>query len=181
MLSELQRKKLVGTFRKLDIDQNGRVEREDFDGAARRIADVRGVGSSSPQYKALLSRYEGIWQELRDGVGSEHITLDEWLAYHEDLLSDRDRLEEGIVGLANVIFDVLDADGDGLITRDEYRKYLEAHGLDAARADEVFQRLDRNDDGYISRAEVEHIVVDYYFKEDPSSPIELIFGPVDAQ
>lgn len=47
-------------------------------------------------------------------------------------------------------FDEFDQDGDGKLSREEFTKLGEQRGM----PDDVFDRLDTNDDGYLSKTEL---------------------------
>lgn len=57
--------------------------------------------------------------------------------------------EQGEGRLGGIMFEITDADGDGMISREEY--------IEAAvrRAERSFERLDSNSDRYISKEEAE--------------------------
>merc|ERR1719375_3024537 len=51
------------------------------------------------------------------------------------------------------MFKKLDADGDGKITKDEFRAAMEKKGLSPEEIDEMFKKLDADGDGIISPEE----------------------------
>ncbi len=77
---------------------------------------------------------------------------------------------------------VMDADGDGLITVDEYRDWLDVlHLSDGMDVDAVFASFDTNSDGYLSRDEFAALSKDYWTNFDASIPAHAwLGGPLTA-
>ena len=59
-----------------------------------------------------------------------------------------------IVAEADAVFDAIDRDGNGVISRDELDLHLEGQQLPSAARDSMFQSMDANADGVISRQEL---------------------------
>lgn len=180
MLSELRKKKFTNGFRVMDTQQKGYLERADFEGLARRLAEVRGVRLSSEEGEMLVARYVFIWEgvkKIADTDRNNRVDLEEWLVYHEQLLSKRESFEDLIENLASFLFDLLDLNGDGKITIEEHKLFLQAHQIAPGLAEEIFPKLDQNRDGHLSRDEVLSAVQDFYYSDDSNAAGNLLFGP----
>jgi len=61
---------------------------------------------------------------------------------------------EAIRSDANAVFDVIDVDADGSITREELSAHLIGAGYKPTAVDQMFDKLDANSDGLLSREEL---------------------------
>ncbi len=183
MLSELLRKKYTHLFNILDADGNGVLEKEDNVAYAKRGAEIRGLGEDSPAYQTALEYSNARWEKLQavadknaDGV----VSLDEYLHFVEtDLQRAKEKgelstIKEEWAG----VFDMLDIDGSGEITLEEYRIGMQMIGVEKSiDIEENFKRLDIDGDGVVSRAEAMQRIAEFYFGDDPDAPGNYLFGP----
>jgi juvenile hormone diol kinase len=171
-LAELKRAHL---FHLLDLDGNGFIERADFDHVVQKYAQFAGWGPDSKLYEAYRGYVMGVWDALSAGADTDHsgsVSPTEFIALFSQLESFPDQVAE----MATRAFDVLDRDGDGTISLEEYRAFREAYGVDNADAAEHFARLDANNDSLISRAEFTVLMKDFFLSDDPEAPGSLLFG-----
>ncbi|MFA3875784.1 EF-hand domain-containing protein [Streptomyces sp. MMCC 100] len=94
----------------------------------------------------------GWWQQLSaaaDESRPSRAGLDELMTVVERLPT----MPEAVTATADTIFDAVDENGDGRISRGEHQRLVDTwHGRGMATED-VFDRLDQDGDGYLSRAE----------------------------
>ena len=177
MLTDQQTRKLAHLFRIYDHDGNGFVERDDFERVLRALAAARGWAAGHPRYERLRTLYLAQWQALAVGAipaGSGRVPLPGWYALWNALLQAA--YPERVAALCEVLFESMDADGDGAITLDESRSWFAAYAGDAAEADVVFPRCDLDGDGRMTRAEWLTLIEEFFFGSDPNAPGNLIFG-----
>lgn len=177
MLSELQKKKIMRQFEVFDADGNGYLEAADMDRIAERVASIRGWSKDSPSFAALHKLYEyGVEaaQPFMDDQG--RVDRDAYLKFYDKTLNAPGAYNAVVGQLAEFLFTVLDADGDGQITQDEVRQFYEAYGIDVELAPEAFGKLDMNGDGHISKGEVTDAVAQFYFSSDPEAPGNWLLG-----
>jgi juvenile hormone diol kinase len=89
MLSPLQKQKLAKLFSLYDTNLNGVLTRKDFESITKRLADLKGWSSRSPQYQTLFHQYMYDWEQLKAAACSgkgEKITLEDWFQYHGGFL-----------------------------------------------------------------------------------------------
>ena len=72
---------------------------------------------------------------------------------------------------ANEVFDVIDENGDGFISKNELAQHLTGTGYSMRAIDGMFGSIDTNDDGKISRAEMQAA-----YKRYESSSLRLALG-----
>lgn len=182
MLSELQVRKLTRFFQVLDRDGDGTISREDPDAVVRRLAETRGLAPGSARFDSFHAGFLAYWHDLmersdgnRDGV----VTLDEWLSYHDIILSDEDSYRYTVAFAAGVMFALMDVDEDGQISLAEYIEWIAAWDMMELGnfSEEMFDRLDRNGDGNLSQEEVLELMDEFFYSDDPNAPGNWAMGP----
>ena len=178
MLTDFQKTKFVKMFNTFDVDNNGYVEQADYERIVEKLALSLKIDVGSAQYQGLRAKYMDNWEQTAtmDKDGDGKVDVDEWLADCEATVGSPEQYNELIVAVANQVFDLLDLDGDGEVSSDEYATWLCAHGGSRAAAAEAFTKLDLNGDGHISREEMKILLNDFYFSDDPEAPGTWLFG-----
>ena len=180
MLTDLQTRKLTRRFKVSDSDHNGVLERVDFERIADVAADLRGWKPGSPEHKRLQANLIGWWsgmQPVADVDKSNQITLQEWLDYNDRLIHDAALYQQTSGAVIEFDLQVYDLDGDGTLNLGDYTAFFKSLGLSAAAAAEVFPKLDRNGDGFISRPELLQLVDEFFKSDDPQAPGNWMLGP----
>jgi len=182
MLSDLQKKKLTRVFHVFDIDKNGFVEKSDYQAIIDNLASVRGYAQGSEGYQGLYTKQMMVWEGLASKADKSHsgkVNLDEWIGFHDELMSVEGMYDIMVNGAVDMMFDVLDLNGDGKVSSDEYRAFLKAYRVDVGPwTDTVFRGADRDGDGFMSKDEVFKTVAEFYYSDDPAAPGSGLFGPV---
>lgn len=179
MLSELQTRKLTRRFKVSDADNNNVIERIDFERIAERSAELWGWASDSPEYKKLHANLMGWWsgmQAAADVDQSNQITLQEWLDYHDRIIHDPALYQATIGAVIEFDLQVYDLDGDGALNLGDYAAFFKSLGLSKEAAAEVFPKLDRNGDGFISRSELLQLVDEFFRGDDPQAAGNWMMG-----
>jgi Ca2+-binding EF-hand superfamily protein len=108
----------------------------------------------------------------RDGV----ISLEEWYAFMEGILSNKAAYEQTLKQLGASITELLDRDSDGKITLEDFKLYFKAYGIDVGTAPEIFTGIDLNKDGTITQDELIKAVEEFYYGNDPKAPGNFLAG-----
>lgn len=183
-LTSFQKQKIRRLFAVLDVNRDGRVDRDDFIHRVEALARLRGWTRESPEYESNLHFVLEEWAAVRDSADLDEsgaVGPDEFLRYAEIFLDDPDAVHAYARGDVQLMFDAMDADGDGAITLDEYRAYLAACGVDASAAEVFFGHADLDRDGAITREEMARAVEEFLTAEDPRAAGNFMFGPVDGE
>lgn len=185
-LSELQIQKLTLKFELLDNDGNGTIEFDDFKRVLDILAEVREIDENSARYASLEGTNRALWNALEDFCDANRdgkITLDEWLEYHSNaLFYEREFLsvipgfDTTVEAMSEFFYQLLDGDGDGVVSGQDYFEFCMAHGVEGEDARSNFTRLDTNSDGQLSKEEVLALVKEFYQSEDPNAPGNWFFG-----
>ena len=181
MLTDLQKKKLIHFFGVFDTDQDGYIKDSDMKDVVRNLADHRDAGPGHPDHDDLHDLWMFTWDRL-DKISHEHhgevVGQEEWLALADHLLSSAEGYDTVMNAIGMRTFDVLDIDGDGHLTRDEWRVFYNAHTIDANAADHVFERFDADGDGFLSRDETMDKLREFFCSNDPDAAGNWFFGPL---
>jgi Ca2+-binding EF-hand superfamily protein len=168
MASDFQRSKVAGVFGAMDSDGDGYLTEHDFQALADRWVALRGGGDHQRLVEIML----GWWATLRDTAGTGQVRIDDVLAVVDRLAE----MPEAVTGTAEAMFEAVDENGDGRISKAEYRQLIEAwNGLETD-TDEAFALLDLNHDGYLSRAEFTTHWTEFWAGDDPAAVGSWVFG-----
>lgn len=176
MLSDLQKQKVTKLFNVLDADGSGYFEESDLDNLASRL----GEGRTAKQVQELREKYHAIWQSGEAYHEDGRIDLEGFLEHQDELLNTPGAYEGTVRELTDFIIQLLDSDGDGKVTKPEMERFYRAYDIDAGQAGPVFDSLDMNQDGYISRSELLDHVGDFFFSSSDDAPGNALFGPLDT-
>lgn len=181
-LHNLQIKKFTLMFNNFDYNKDGFVERADHNAVVDRACTLRGLTAGTAEYEELHGRLSGIWDMFEQNVDSDgdgKVTLDEWLAFYELMIqAPEDQFMGVIVGGVSSMIDMADADGDGALSAEEYKLYLDIFGADSSQSDSYFAKLDEDGDGKINRDEMLKHLQDWYRSTDISVAGNYLAGPI---
>jgi hypothetical protein len=183
MLTPFQKQKLPVLFAVHDLNHDGVVNRADFEEYSARIAKTRGWGRESAEYKELVDRFMTFWNSLEEvgkRKGARQITVKEWLEDWDEILGDPKKYDKIVPPIGRAIFTMLDQDGDGEITAQEYANTFKFSGLDVKDAAPAFQRLDLDHDGRLSSDEFITLAHQFFRSNNPSDPGNALFGVLPA-
>jgi Ca2+-binding EF-hand superfamily protein len=173
--SELQRRKVQGVFRAMDANGDGFLEEADFAALTARWVEIRGGEKGSAEHDRLREIMMGWWKTLLAAAGDVpdgKITLDDVLTVVVRLR----HMEDTVATTAAAMFEAVDEDGDGRISRAEYRRLIEAWNGRETRTDDIFPRLDLDGDGYLSREEFTALWTEFWAGDDDGAPGTWVFG-----
>lgn len=180
MLTELQQRKITNLFKVHDLNGDGVLTPTDYEEYSKRIAASRGWAPGSDAYTTLLARFMRMWEDLdrhADRNEDKRVTLDEWLAYFDTLLGTQGLYDQVGQPIAESVFTMLDRNGDGVVTADDYAVLYRSGALDPALANAAFSKLDVDRDGRVTPAELSRLLGEFFLSNDPNAPGNWLFGP----
>jgi Ca2+-binding EF-hand superfamily protein len=170
--------KYADWFECLDRNGNGRLDLGDLSLYVRSVVEALGWDTDDERFIGLLERVSVWWTEMAakmdlDDNGS--LSRDELLNFF-DTASDvaaRRGVPHWAWHVVDAVFSALDIDGDGFLSPEEYRLYLEAIGSDADAA-AAFARLDVDGDGQIDLSELDTLFEEWVRAEEPGARGNLL-------
>ncbi|MFD5766893.1 EF-hand domain-containing protein [Streptomyces sp. NPDC127049] len=175
MASTFQRTKLLSMFDAFDTDANGYLDQRDFQALAARWNTLPRVRPGSELATRVQNVMLGWWDHLATHVDTDHdgrIDLDELLAM-VDLLPT---MTDAVAATAETVFDAVDTNGDGRISPAEHQTLVDTwHGRPTDTAG-VFERLDRDGDGYLDRPEFTALWIQFWTSDTPTDPGNHLCG-----
>ncbi|NWD68521.1 EF-hand domain-containing protein [Pseudomonas gingeri] len=184
-MSTFLERKLARRFRTYDLDNDGFIQREDFDLGITRLAAAFNHSQQSPALKRLRALSLNLWthlEELADSDGDGRISEAEYRrAFAAGLLESPETFQQSYRPYLDALMEVIDTDQDGQISRDEYVRWTGAlMNLAEPDAREAFARLDTDCDGLIGRTQLLDAIQAYYFDDRPRSTGTWLLGPLEA-
>ena len=173
MASEFQRRKILGVFDAMDAEGRGFLIERDFAALAGRWAALRGLPPGSERSARLTAIMTGWWQSLSSAARDPlRVFLDDVLTV-VDLLPG---MADAVSATADAMFEAVDENADGRISRAEYRQLIEAWNGVPTDTDEVFDLLDLDGDGHLAREEFRRLWTQFWAGDDPAAPGTWVFG-----
>ncbi|SHF01678.1 EF-hand domain-containing protein [Streptoalloteichus hindustanus] len=176
---DLRQRKIAKSFEALDVTGRGTVSLSDLEDQVRRIAAEFGVPVDAPQSVKLFDADRRAWQELVKAVGKspeQELTLDE---YVQGVTSIRQQeIRKAMTQYSEALFEVVDSDRNNKISKDEFVRYGRALGVPADEAGNVFQRMDVDGDGELSRNEFARNMYDFFAGTDAKAIGNELIGRI---
>ncbi|MCW5849609.1 MAG: EF-hand domain-containing protein [Anaerolineae bacterium] len=179
MLTELQQRKLIRLFHVYDANRDGVLERGDYERVATGIADFLEIPLNSAERESHFAGYMASWdglQQLADTDNDNQVTLDEWIAANAAIIAQSELLEMLVRGSTESTMNWEDKDRDGRIARAEYLGVAQSYAMTQEEAEEAFQHLDRDGDGYIDKDEMMLDTLEFFTSDDPDAPGNWLVG-----
>ncbi|MFF3015301.1 EF-hand domain-containing protein [Streptomyces sp. NPDC057939] len=182
MTNDLLDRKLERAFAHFDDNGNGVIDAEDVIALGTRLIAAMEEPSDSPKAAEVFRGLTDFWVDLfaeldidRDGK----LTPQEYAEGMTRLYKDGGpAYDKSFRPLARAILTVVDTNGDGHISPEEFHKAQLAFDtkLEIADTEALFARIDKNHDGYLSVDELLDAVREYYTGDDEDAPGNLLFG-----
>ncbi|XP_078684594.1 sarcoplasmic calcium-binding proteins I, III, and IV-like [Branchiostoma floridae x Branchiostoma belcheri] len=186
VLTDFQRKKIENCFDFYDVNNDGILRfDEDFETALKSYIRLNGWTEDSKQYVQYYRRWVAFWNNLyagkmfrKEGKGDQQITREEFYSMWAQALSNRTDINKAPRWVRDLIpnmYHAIDTDGDNTLKLKDYEKLFEAFGRNGNVAD-IFNKLDINGDGMVSRTEWDIHMQDFFISEDETRPGNHLWG-----
>ena len=176
MASDFQRRKIASVFDAMGEDGRDFLTEGDFEALAARWTTLRGLAPGSEQDTKLRAIMLGWWAALSSAAAdSDRVLLADVMA----LVDQLPFMTDAVTATADAMFEAVDENSDGRISRAEYRQLIEAWNGRTTDTDEIYALLDLDGDGYISREEFRRLWTEFWAGDDPQSPGTWVFGRFD--
>lgn len=188
-LSPLRQRRFEHLFDVNDRDGDGFITEADVMPTATRFADSQGWSADEPRRAQHAAMLAGVWQSYQGfcrPADGPRMSRDAWLAlwtgYSAALAAEVAQgggalLAQFEHSLEQVI-EMLDDTHSGRATRDVWCAWARAANVPDPEA--AFARLDVQGKGYLLRADLVQLQVEFLVSEDPDAPGNHYFGVIDT-
>ena len=178
MISEIKRAKFRQNFEVTDTDGDGKITKRDNLATADNLITVLKLDPASPPAQLLKAQYARYWDALvaSDLAQKDAVTVDEWIEHFNRISMDAKRLEEILLGRAELVMKLFDADHDQRISKAEWATFFSALGQHQKHAEMAFAKLDRDHDGHLTFDEIRTAYREFYASDDAEAPGNWFFG-----
>jgi hypothetical protein len=166
----VKRKRVLG-FYFFDLTKDGLVREEDLQTFGKAIAAKMNVKPGSDSYKKVTDGTNSYWAAFApasDVNGDGSVTCDEFLAALAKVL-DLPNGKQILGHLSTAMFDAMDVNSNGTLSKEEYTNFVTAGGVGTEAAHKAFQQLDLDGSGVIARDEFAHCIWEYWTSSDPKA------------
>jgi len=159
-----------------DFSGDGTLSLEDANIFADRFTSkFHGSDEKKAYFKKVFHDvYSGLLKMDKDGNG--HVNQAEINAFLHDMI-DHKKTDDVVGAFVKVALDVIDTDGDGKISKQEYLDYIHLNPRNPVKnAEHAYSKLDRNGDGHISIKELYDNFTEFYTSTDPHANGNWLYG-----
>jgi Ca2+-binding EF-hand superfamily protein len=175
--SDIRRERLGKVFRSFDHVKDGRLTREDVEKFADQVGSLVGKNPRSPEVNAFrqgaLHLHDKLNEKLGKAPGSE-ISEEEYIQVATKV--SRADIKALVDPYVDGLFKLLDSDGDGKLTAEEFRHHHSAMGLSDQEIKKAFRELDTNGNGALGIEEFREYGYQFYLDSDPHSKANALAG-----
>lgn len=184
-LTDWQAKKFRTFFDLFDTDGNQTIDEAELDGGMERLQ----IDTGWPEHSRVLSHVTARWKIFLRSLFQDTPVLTEqkWLDYVARYLQkDRQQRSEnpghrgGLEEFAQLLFLLLDRDRNSKIDYQEFLILFYALGRHDSDAEEAFEKLDTDQDGFLQKSELEDMTLEFFHGSEPGSHGDWLFGPPPA-
>ncbi len=167
-------KRNIQAMKMLDMNQDGYLSFEDYKIAADHYA------KSNPKVQdTSMSRYLDALKSVFEFLGlsdSRKMTIKEAVDKTTENL-DNPEFVKRTKALYSAVFDTLDADGNGFLSPKEWVGFMESlKFVDPSKGKEIFDMMDLNKDGQLSREEFVEMSFEYWYSGENKHGGDKMFG-----
>ena len=175
--SDILERKLTKDFDSIDFDGNGVLARDDMQRFADNVCREFNQSPDSEKCRVFQQGCMQWWDKLLNTMDKDS---DHQVSREEYIRAYRDASEAKIMAMLDPYVDglytLIDDDGDDRISKSEFARLERAAGVPEAEISDVFERLDKDGSGYLSKAEFSMYIQHFYCSTDPDSPGNHLLG-----
>ena len=181
MLSEIRRKKLTHLFNVRDTNQDGYLEKGDYERIAVRLKEMFEWDDDSEIYQLMRRAQVFEWEEIRKLADADHddkVTLQEFFRAYTAPTS-AEAIQVVIDDMLNFTLGWFDDDRDGYVQAEEYVELMSIFNVTDEAAREAFRLLDRNKRGKLSGQNLRSHMVEFFLSDDTAATGTHFWGKVE--
>lgn len=130
MTANIFREKFGRRFETLDVDNNGVIERTDYEAYVERIAAAAGRDPDSSVIQRLREMYLALWDDIARRATSTRLTREQYIqALHDSIVTNEAGADELFYPLVSTLIDIFDTNEDGHLDNEEFARWMVAYGV----------------------------------------------------
>ncbi|KAL4216841.1 Non-specific lipid-transfer protein [Mactra antiquata] len=182
-MSEFQEMKILKLFSMLyDTNNDGVIDRRDFDELLKKISGILEWSAGSEKYSNAEKTLDTVWKGLlkyADTDNDAKITQEEWKKMWNDCLVDleKGKFPDWQQDYMYLMFDVNDKSGDEFIDETEYTTFLSQFGISDSDCKKAFQVISGGEN--ITKERFAGLWKEYLTSKTRDSPGNTLFGPLE--
>lgn len=169
-MHDLQKRNVKRLFDLYDYDNNDVISVDDANNVIRNLAGVRSLEEGTDEFNTFRDGFMIYWNVMTNMIDIDHdrvITEDEWMGFHNTMLADPNLFEQAILASAQFMFELIDVNGDGHLTLEEYGTWMKAYRIDDEHiVDETFKHLDVNGSGELSLGDMNKLIHQFFYSDN---------------
>ncbi|XP_013387372.1 sarcoplasmic calcium-binding protein-like [Lingula anatina] len=164
-------------FKAVDTTGQGYLTKESLELSAKRTAQY--LDLNEEQAGNHMNLRLDIWRKFvsRGSDDNAKISEDEFVQNHLLTFNDS-KIRENLADYLSVEFISIDADGDGYISPREHAAYFYGIGIPTEHSRRIFDIIDINKDGLISKEEFQQAQIEFWLSEDENGIYNEFHGPL---
>lgn len=184
MLTKLQEKKLTHYFNILDYNDNGYIEREDFQGIGENLAILWQLKPGSERYETIINGSVRPWRGLEESMKKSNVSkasLKDWLRFADKYIvnGSDEQYDKYVKSVVAGLFGFFDQNADNQISLKEYIDIFMAFRIEVKYSAKAFVKLDINKDGMINQKELMKAVKEFFRSDNENDKGNWLFGNWD--
>ncbi|MCD0443342.1 EF-hand domain-containing protein [Glycomyces sp. A-F 0318] len=174
--------KYASMFNLLDTDGSGDLYAADMEALGERLIAAFGDAVDPAKAATVRAGFVVYWEGLaaQMGGGEGPFTREQFTTAVTAAIGESEQgFDELMRPLAEAVFALIDANGSGAISLDEFRRAEAAMGVRSEDSERTFGLIDTDGDGEIDRQELVAAVGEYYQDPSADSPMSGFFGALN--
>lgn len=184
--SEFWKRKMVTLFQLHDTDGDGRIDWTDYVRVQTRLCQNSDIGMKE-EVETMLN-FRRLWEYWLGEVNDPHasISQEDFIkalqhAINQPAYKTTEKKQMPVWAFFYKIFEMIDGNGNRIISPREYKVFFKAYGLSEQMAERSFAAIDQNNDGFLSIDEFVNVAIDFLYSEDQNSIGKEFFGTLVAE
>jgi len=178
-LSDFRLKKLTYVFERFfDTNASGTIEKNDFSLAVEQLCKIRGWNKDAPEFPKVQKSFLTMWEVLRKRAykeDDEEISPEEFV----QLWRNPGKIDDWEKVYMDLMFDLQDTSGDGVIDEEEFASVCDSMGVNPAESRQAFNTFSRRGHVPVDKKYYQELWMQYFQSDDPSSLGNFLFGKVN--
>jgi Ca2+-binding EF-hand superfamily protein len=175
MATQLQKRKYEKAFDRFDVNRDGVLQENDITAMAKTWCETFNVAPHSKEATRINDLATKLWRDVLAATDTDSggtVTKEEWNAAMEK----PDFVDRVALPFALAVFDVADTDNSGRLSVNEMIAAQTRAGITEEETRRMFDALDSDHDGEVTRDEYAKAIREFYLSEDPNAVGNLMVG-----